>query len=143
MVSIDTQMSYGKTASENLLAALPVHLRTPDPSVYMGQNFVVVDFETTTAEFGSPHRTDNSLLCATWINGPHHPHPGRHKVVGNETDMNDLVWDIERADFVVAHNAKFELGWLERCGLDLADTLSFCTLIGEKVLAGNRPWRLG
>jgi DNA polymerase I-like protein with 3'-5' exonuclease and polymerase domains len=56
--------------------------------------------------------------------------------------MEQLVRDIEAADFMVAHNAKFELGWLELCGLDLAKNISFCTMIGEKVLAGNRQWRL-
>lgn len=128
--------------TEQLFEKLPEHLRNPNPSVYMRADFTVVDLETTTVEFGSPLRTENSLLMATWINGPDHPRPGKHHQVGNETAMAALVTDIEDASFVVAHNAKFELGWLDRCGMDLANTISFCTLIGEKVLAGNRPWRL-
>ena len=35
----------------------------------------------------------------------------------------NLVYDIEDADFMVAHNAKFELGWLERLSLDLAKNI--------------------
>jgi DNA polymerase I-like protein with 3'-5' exonuclease and polymerase domains len=79
---------------------------------------------------------------ATWINGPGHPRPGEYKQVGNETTMDALVNDIEAAAFGVAHNTKFELGWLSRCGLDVSKVLWYCTLIGEKVLAGNRPWAL-
>ena len=108
----------------------------------MADDFTVVDFETTTVEYGSPHRTENSLLLATWINGPDHPRPGAYELIGNETAMAPLVQDIDDAGFLVAHEAKFELGWLDRSGLDLANTVSFCTKIGEKVLAGNRQWGL-
>ena len=127
---------------QQLFAKLPKHLLTPDPSLYTADDFTVVDFETTTVEFGSPHRTDNSLILATWINGPDHPRPGAYELIGNETDMAPLVRDVEDAGFLVAHNSKFELGWLDRSGLDLSQVVSFCTQIGEKVLAGNRQWRL-
>jgi DNA polymerase I-like protein with 3'-5' exonuclease and polymerase domains len=108
----------------------------------MRNDFTVVDFETTTVEFGSPHNPQNDLLMATWINGPDHPRPGEHSVVGSALYLYKLLDDIEDASFVVAHNAKFELGWLDRAGLPLGDHISFCTLIGEKCLAGNRQWRL-
>jgi DNA polymerase-1 len=38
---------------------------------------------------------------------------------------------------VVAHNAKFELGWLKRCGLDLRSVRCYDTMLGEWVLLGN------
>ena len=44
---------------------------------------------------------------------------------------------IEDADFVVAHNDKYEAGWLQRMGLDLRTVLFFCTKLGEYVLMGN------
>lgn len=52
--------------------------------------------------------------------------------------MAALVADVRRADFIVAHNAKFELQWLERCGVDLRDVLVFDTMVMEWVIAGNR-----
>jgi DNA polymerase I-like protein with 3'-5' exonuclease and polymerase domains len=51
--------------------------------------------------------------------------------------MGELVAAIDRADFVVCHNAKFELGWLRRCGVDLRKIISYDTMIGEYVLGGN------
>ena len=45
---------------------------------------------------------------------------------------------IEEADFFVAHNSKFEYGWLERCGLPLEKCLAFCTQLAEYVLLSNR-----
>ncbi|KKL10950.1 hypothetical protein LCGC14_2550700, partial [marine sediment metagenome] len=52
--------------------------------------------------------------------------------------LAEMVDDISTADFVVAHNAKFELGWLKRCGLNLRTVVVFDTLIAEYVLGGNR-----
>jgi DNA polymerase-1 len=43
---------------------------------------------------------------------------------------------------LVAHNAKFELGWLLRYGYDLSSFLPWDTMIAEYVLAGNRDWDL-
>lgn len=49
-----------------------------------------------------------------------------------------MLADVEAADFLVAHHAKFELGWLARCGLDLRRVIPFCTQIAEYVIYGNR-----
>jgi DNA polymerase I-like protein with 3'-5' exonuclease and polymerase domains len=57
---------------------------------------------------------------------------------GSEYNLEELVNDIAKADFVVAHNAKFELGWLRRCGVDLRRVVTFDTLIADYVLGGNR-----
>lgn len=134
-------MGNNKTV-DKLWHLLPAHIRGPAPSSFLSDNYVVLDFETTTEEFGTPHNPNNSLLCACWIAGPSHPFAGSYKSIGNEFDMGALREHVELADFVVAHNAKFELGWLERCGIDLKDQVAFCTKIGEKVIAGNRPWSL-
>ena len=56
---------------------------------------------------------------------------------GNEYDQAALVNDVNNADFIVAHNAKFELGWLSRCGVDLRSVVVFDTQIAEYVLGGN------
>jgi DNA polymerase I-like protein with 3'-5' exonuclease and polymerase domains len=56
----------------------------------------------------------------------------------NEFGLGELVDAVEAADFIVAHNAKFELQWLDRCGVDLSNTLVYDTMVGEYVLGGNR-----
>ncbi len=58
--------------------------------------------------------------------------------VGGERDQQQLAGAIKRADFIIAHNAKFELQWLERCGLDISKLLVYDTLLGEWIIAGNR-----
>jgi DNA polymerase-1 len=45
---------------------------------------------------------------------------------------------IETADFIVAHNAKYEIGWLLRCGANLRQLFAFDTKLAEYVLLGNR-----
>ena len=132
-------------AVDELWEQLPLFLREPDPSVYLGDNYVVLDFETTTNEKGSPHAEfGNRILLASWRCGPDHPDRDKsvQRIVGGEMDLHPLLLAIDKADFIVAHGTKFELGWLRRAGLDLAKVLPFCTLIAERVLAGNRPWRL-
>lgn len=136
-------MTFKKlTKSWNLL---PEHVRKPDPFYYWNEeNYVVLDFETTNIEFGDPVLPENSILCACWSRGSGHPKGGSSKIAvrGSEFDMQELVRDIEDARFLVAHNAKFELGWLKRCGLDLSRVVVWCTQLGEYVLGGNRPWLL-
>ncbi len=130
---------------EELWGLLPEFLRQPDPSVYHGDNYVVLDFETTTNNKGSPHKEfDNRILIASWKCGPGHPDTNKNtqRIVGGEYDLHPLLLAIAKADYIVAHGSKFELGWLSRAGLDLATVLPYCTLIGERVLAGNRPWPL-
>jgi DNA polymerase-1 len=44
---------------------------------------------------------------------------------------------VYKADFIVAHYAKFEIAWLKRCGVDLTKIKVFCTFLGKWVLNGN------
>lgn len=125
---------------------LPSFLRHPDPATYTGDNYVVLDFETTNHSKGSPYDPRNSIVLAVWKLGKDHP---RYKAGGgagantfirrtNEFGLGELVRDIADASFCVAHNAKFELGWLERAGTVLNEILPFCTMVGEYVIGGNR-----
>jgi DNA polymerase I-like protein with 3'-5' exonuclease and polymerase domains len=108
---------------------------SPDPQLYWSDNYVVIDFETTTIHKGSPLVEGNRLVLASWFDN----RTGQIKShFGSEFEMGDLVASIEGADFIVAHNAKFELGWLKRCGLDLRKVVAFDTIIAEHVLGGNR-----
>ena len=130
------------------LAGLPAWVSTPDPSIYRSNNYVVLDFETTTILKGSALADDNRIVLACWdkYQDTGVALPGRggntydctHKqLFANEFGMAELVRDCEEADFIVAHNSKFELGWLRRCGLDLRGIIVFDTLTAEYVLGGN------
>lgn len=120
---------------------LPWFISDPNPEIYLSDNYIVLDFETTNIEHGSPYENQNRLLLSCWVLGRNHPNrkSGRaHNQWGSEFEQSRLLEDIRNAQFIVAHFTKFELGWLSRCGLDLRSTLPYCTQIGEYVLAGNR-----
>lgn len=122
-------------------AALPDHVRNLDPSIYLGNNFVVLDFETTNLDKGHWRNNNNKIVLTCWsvVN-----EKGIHKKYshGTEYELSELVDDCNSAEFIVAHNAQFELGWLSRCGLDIGDKPVFCTQIAEHVLSGNRQWKV-
>lgn len=128
--------------AEELLPLLPDYLKDLDPEIYLSNNYVVVDFETTILDKGSPYNEDNRIVCSTWRVGSSHPEAERYNDTqyneGNEFNQQRLVRAIEQADFFIAHNSKFEYGWLRRCGLELHQTPAFCTMIGEYILRSNR-----
>lgn len=105
----------------------------------MNGDYVVLDFETTNVSYGNPCFPENRIVLASFMASWEGV---AHTIQGNEYAMAPLVHMIEHADFLVAHNAKFELGWLKRCGLDLTGILVYDTMIAEYVLAGNRKWPL-
>lgn len=104
--------------------------------------YVALDFETTNIEKGAAVNPDNRLVLACWeLVYPDGRIERKHKW-GDEYEMSELEEDVRNADFIVAHNAKFELQWLRRCGLELRDILVFDTMLAEWVIAGNRKWDL-
>ena len=115
------------------LAGLPGFVKNPNPNLYWSDNYVVLDFETTTILKGSPLIEGNRIVLACWGRGG-----DVRSTFGSEYEQGELVKAINGADFIVAHNAKFELGWLRRCGIDLRTVCVYDTLIGEYVLGGNR-----
>lgn len=112
-----------------------------DFNIYKSSSYVVMDFETTTLDKGSALNSENDTLLACWIVVRDGRITKNHSA-GGATEHWALLEDIKRADFIVAHNAKFELSWLARSGLLISDKPVFCTMLAEKVLAGNRPWLL-
>ena len=125
---------------------LPNWLRNPSLDYFQSQNYVVLDFETTNKEKGHPRNTLNKTVCSSWLLGPQHP-----LVLSNtfKSDVPYVTWGgvyeqaplvdaVNKADFIVAHNAKFELGWLHNCGVDLYDILPFCTQVAEYIELSNR-----
>lgn len=114
-----------------------------NPEVYLSENYVVLDFETKNRDHGSFVDPENRIVLACWSVGPGHSQfdPKRRGVrskFGSEYEQGALLEAVRRADFIVAHNAKFELGWLARIGLDLRTVIVFCTQIAEYVIYGNR-----
>src|SRR5579859_2599392 len=133
---------------------LPWFLEQLDPTVYLSDNYVVVDFETDTAagpqNYGHPRHAENQLLLASYRLGEGHEYVRQdwtrewrrvESVWGNEIEHSRLASVIgacmELGGFVVAHNAKYELGWFKRMGLDLRKILVYDTQLAEYVLLGN------
>ena len=114
--------------------ALPYYL-DPKPKLecLLTNNYLVLDFETTSKSRGHALSEDNEILMSAWW------YKGEYKSCwANEYDQHDLMADIEACDLIVAHNAKFEIHWLKRCGLNYGDKLTYCTMLGDYILAGNR-----
>lgn len=119
--------------------SLPWFLENPDPNVYFERPWVVVDIETTNLEKGSALEPKNRLVCAAWTTSWDRE---IHYCRGGEWEQHELVEALRRVvddqGFIVAHNAKFELHWFARMGLDLYNVLTYDTMLGEYVLGGNR-----
>lgn len=114
---------------------LPEFLHSPEPGRYLGDNYLVLDFETEVLDgrFGSAIDGRNHLSLACWYSSA----SGLVSHWGSEFDQRDLGDAIRSVDFIVAHNAKYELGWLTRTGVDISKLLCFDTKIAEYVLLGN------
>lgn len=123
----------------SFLSDLPPWIEYPDPDIYNWGKPVFLDFETTNLSKGSALDPRNRLVLSVWQVG----WDGTPKVSwGNEYELEELVRNVNENEFLVAHNAKFELQWLARCGLDLGRALVYDTMLAEYVIGGNR-WTLG
>lgn len=112
---------------------LPNFISNPNINYYNSNNYLVLDFETTNYDFGHPRWKENRLVLASWkFKGKLKHH------YGNEFDQEQLCKDLDECDFIVAHNAKFELGWLLRIGYPINKLLVWCTQIAEKTIISNR-----
>jgi DNA polymerase I len=119
---------------------IPAWLTSPNPEIYLSDNYIVIDWETTNLNKGDARLKDNKIVLGSFYLGKGHPsYTGKIKTIhGGEFQQQEIVQAIQDADFMVAQNTKFELKWLVRCGLDLTSVLSYDTIIGEYVLDGNR-----
>lgn len=116
---------------------LPSYISNPEPDIYKTGTYLVLDFETTNLDKGSALNPDNHLVLSCWYESATNMH--RH-TWGSEYEQGDLIEAIAAVDFIVCHNAKFELHWLLRCGYDIGSKPILDTYLAEWVLAGNRPW---
>jgi DNA polymerase I-like protein with 3'-5' exonuclease and polymerase domains len=108
---------------------LPFYLKEPNPGDYLSLPFFALDFETTNIEFGNPVLPENKLVLAVVQKEGHAP---------KEIPIDRLRRHIPRKGVLVAHNAKFELGWLIRHGVDISNLLVWDTMIAEYVIYGNQ-----
>lgn len=119
--------------------ALPWFLADPERAInsYIeGRSYVVLDYETTMLP-GFQTNPNNHIVLAVWYVVSAGGVRKRYKFA-DEYNQQELAEDIRNADFVVAHNAKFETAWLSRSGLDTHNLLVYCTQVMEWVIAGNR-----
>lgn len=116
---------------------LPWFLESPNPNAYLGGNWLVVDFETKNNDKGSALNPMNDIVLATWATAS-----GTFYKFGGIYEQQELIAAIAGADFIVAQNAKFELQWLIRMGVDISRILVYDTMLADYVIAGNRPWDL-
>lgn len=116
---------------------LPWFLSEKGIEAYLERDqYLVLDFETTNRTNGLAIDESNHLVLACWA-VVESGREIRHHQFGDEYSMGRLVADVERVKFVVAHNAKFELQWLDRCGVDLRTVLVFDTMTMEWIIHGN------
>lgn len=97
------------------------------------------DFETTNLDKGDPNNPENRILMVAWKldDGP-------VKIFsGSIYDAQEFHDDLKRADTLLAHNAKFEMGWLLRLGYNITRWQWHDTMLAQRILAGNRPWPMG
>lgn len=120
--------------------SLPNFIKNPNPNIFLSDNYVVLDFETTNLNKGTATNPNNQIILAAWKCGP--DHPSKIKTIkskfANEFNLDDLITDCYLADFIIAQNAKFELQWLHRAGLQLEKVLPYDTILGQYVEDGNR-----
>lgn len=131
-------MIESKPVTSNYEDSLPSFVSRPDSSIYARGTPLFLDFETTNLDKGSALNDQNRLVLACWKLGWH----GELKHDwGTEFEQYELLDDLHDADFIVAHNAKFELQWLARMGVDLSKVLVYDTMLADYVIGGNR-WLL-
>ena len=140
-------MTISQLASLQTQARLPEHVINPAPERYLGENYAVIDFETTNRDHGSALSDGNALILACGRLGSEHPlasrYPDGFSFWGDEFHQDELLQIVRSAGFIVGHNLKFEYQWLQRCGYDLHDAVGYDTMLGEYVIAGNRRFKLG
>lgn len=137
------------TKINRIMNQLPDFLLNPNPEIYLGDNYVVLDFETTNKDRGSAINRDNRLVLSTWVLGKTHSEYNNSKAnMGRIRDngvyfefgerSESLLEAISTASFVVCQNGKFEYQWLIRLGVDVSRILLYDTLLSDYVEAGNR-----
>ncbi len=97
--------------------------------------YLVLDFEATSRNVLD---SNAELVLACWtIVLPDGTTESKYKF-GDEYSQKELLADLKKVRFVVAQNAKYDLQWLKRCGVELRDVLVYCTMLAAWVIDGNQ-----
>lgn len=119
---------------------IPAHVLNPDPAFYLSENAIVLDVETTNINKGDPTDERNHLVLGRWKwLGDSNIH-----YFDETTGRGDLFEALGACDYIIAHNAKFEMQWLARLfGRTILRNLSgYCTQVAEYTIRSNRTYRL-
>jgi len=95
---------------------------------------LTVDFETTNFSKGSALDKRNRIVMVSWVCDDGevcHFH-------GNIMDCPPFFQAVEQAEQIVAFNAKFEMLWFLRLGIDIDAFVWHDPMLAERVLKGNR-----
>lgn len=115
-----------------------MYLDVPDVRWYERLPWVALDFETTNLDKGDARNAGNRLVKVCVAQAV--PGLGHQTLILPDTALDDVF---KQPCILVAHNAKFELAWLLRYGIDIRHILPWDTMVAEYVLAGNREVKLG
>lgn len=106
--------------------------------------YLVIDTETTKLPHNQPWNKDSYLCSVGMINNDdefkdwlfnHVSEP-----IGDHHQMVDAIQkEIDNADLIVFHNAKFDLGWFREMGIKFDHKDIWCTMLGEYLLCGQNP----
>lgn len=119
---------------------LPWFLQIDNPEeVYTQNNYLVFDLETDTEDKGSALNEANDIVCACWqVVSPDGTVLKKASHFGGIYEQQELLDDIASVTFVVAQNAKFDIQWMRRCGLELRDVLVYDTMLAQWAMDGNK-----
>lgn len=93
-------------------------------------NVLTIDYETTTHENGNFHSNKNKAVCLGF----------KFNSTPAQCKFQVGAWPyLPNHDFVVAFNAKFELGWSRRVGIGLPKTV-WCCQLAEYMLDRQHPY---
>jgi DNA polymerase I-like protein with 3'-5' exonuclease and polymerase domains len=107
---------------------------------------LVLDLETTVqflegnTKDNSPFHPDNKIVSAhfAWVEGDEIGECKslifHHNEMGSPNDPAELRKALEEAEVIVAHNAKYDILYLQESGFQIPPEV-YCTMIGEYVLA--------
>lgn len=110
---------------------------------------LVLDLETTVTDIGgkkdnTPFNPNNKLVSAhfAWLGQRQVTHLVFHHKDKAIPDSSQPLEDaLQEADVLIAHNAKFDVGWLRACGFTIPPKIR-CTMINEYILAKGQRTEL-